>query len=505
MAATEVESEVAVKAFPAWREEVWPLLTCVLLGLLMATLPHWIHWRANQGPTWIASNDESGGYLPPAAQAFYEHPLKLTDPSLANGGATMFPAMQILPGVWLARLMGWEAGGITLGWRIWAGITVSLALYFATRMALLPRWWAVAVCGVMLTDIGVVTGRLLDYQVATMWQCLILGKLSAPFFHQWRVITPALSAPFLWLYLGMLWSACRRPSRLRVLGAGLAFGLLFPTYFYLWTAGVMALALSWICEPRQRQTLFHVGWIGALVGLPSLLMSASLKRETGVEWLQRSHKFYEVPHEFGHVPWVATVTLLAALVACWWRHRDLVPLAGLALCGWLLQRHQLISGVEIENNHWVYVSGPCQSLLVLIVLAREADILERPTRDWVRRLVASVVVFELACGVSFRALEAVRQPQARRWAAAWQQVNRQFGTARIPFLTGRAVVAGDLEFGSISAIRNNTRTLAGGVEFFSPQVSNRELNERVALDAWLRARSIGEFEQDIRGGHGAAR
>ncbi len=118
------------------RSDVWPWLACLLFGLLMSTLPHWIRPRPGQGAGWIASKGELGCYLSVGAQAYHNHPWRLTDPVLADGGDSMYPALQLVPGIWIAKFFGLGPLGITLGWRIWAQVPGVRARSLARGLAI---------------------------------------------------------------------------------------------------------------------------------------------------------------------------------------------------------------------------------------------------------------------------------------------------------------------------------------------------------------------------------
>ena len=60
-------------------------LLCVLVGLLLSTLPHLQSWIRLGEPIWVADEDELGLYLPVAAQASVHHPFRLADPVVSDG------------------------------------------------------------------------------------------------------------------------------------------------------------------------------------------------------------------------------------------------------------------------------------------------------------------------------------------------------------------------------------------------------------------------------------
>ena len=144
------------------RSDVWPWLACLLFGLLMSTLPHWIRPRPGQGAGWIASKDELSCHLSVGAQAYHNHPWRLTDPVLADGGDSMYPALQLVPGIWIAKIFGPGPLGITLGWRIWAGLMLPTGFYLLLRRFVVLPWAAAALTALLLADHGPIEKRLVD-------------------------------------------------------------------------------------------------------------------------------------------------------------------------------------------------------------------------------------------------------------------------------------------------------------------------------------------------------
>jgi hypothetical protein len=96
---------------PWWGAQMTPLrrdligsVICSLAGVILCALPHAI-WYVRLGePVWAADQDELY-YLGVAAQAFHEHPLWLGDPT-RDIGHSLYQRLPLLPGIWIARLLG---------------------------------------------------------------------------------------------------------------------------------------------------------------------------------------------------------------------------------------------------------------------------------------------------------------------------------------------------------------------------------------------------------------
>ena len=55
---------------------------------------------------WIGNGDELF-MLALGSQAYFNHPLYLSDPVLVSGGVSLFRQLPLLPGVWLAWCWAW--------------------------------------------------------------------------------------------------------------------------------------------------------------------------------------------------------------------------------------------------------------------------------------------------------------------------------------------------------------------------------------------------------------
>src|SRR5438477_9427506 len=100
--------------------DVMILVFCIIVGVLLSTLPHIVWWQTLRGPVWIADNDDLL-YAAYGSQAYYNHPCSLADPVCVTRGASMYPWLQFIPGVVIAKILGLGSISINLVWRIIAG------------------------------------------------------------------------------------------------------------------------------------------------------------------------------------------------------------------------------------------------------------------------------------------------------------------------------------------------------------------------------------------------
>ena len=474
-------------------------MACLLFGLLMATLPHWIRPQPGQGAGWIASGDELGCYLSVGAQAYHNHPWRLTDPVLADGGDSIYPALQLVPGIWIAKIFGLGPMGVTLGWRIWAGLMLPTGFYLLLRRFVALPWAAAALTALLLADHGLIEKRLVDRHFIAFFRTLASDG-TAPLFgswpqflHQWRIITPGLSLVFLCAHVGLLVRARRTPSRSAIVLSGLGFGLLIWSYFYYWTAASVALAICWLVDPPARKTYLHTGWIGGLVGLPALVLTAWTKHTAVPGWLQNLDMFVPVPRLSEHTfPPVAIGMTLAFFVWCWWRRRDLLPLAAMAAAGMLCTYHHFLTGIGIQDGHWNYVWGPFSGITAVVVAADLAGP-HMSRRPWLVGMALVALAAHLGTGIMFRVWEGTgcREPLALN--ANWRRfVEQRIVQAPAP-LEPNTVVAGDRGFADFALIQENTRALLGAA-FLSPSVDASALDERTALNDHLLGLSASESQ-----------
>jgi hypothetical protein len=502
------------------------LAFCCAVGALISALPHLIEWARTGEPAWIADYDEAEIYLGTVGRAYRFHPAYLSDPVPADDSPSIYPWLQMAPGVLLARALGLGPMRIGFLWRLWAGVSIAACWYGLLRLHIRRPAVAAAVAAFLLLDVGVLTSHLLVRQALVSYQ-VALGRTenlfdSLPRIHtQWRIISPGLSLGFLLAYLWLLARARSRPSPARVAAAGLGFGLLFHVYFYFWTAASLGLLVALALDAEARRTYLHVSWIGWLAGLPAIWTSYRFKASHPPDWLLRSDLFLPIPRGSELlVPRATLAILLLGLGWVWLKRRDLIPLWSLCLAGLLLSNHQVVTGLQIQNYHWRYVWGPCGSLLLVLIVAGEvasriaprkaADEWtdgEAPPRAALRRAVAWTLAIlwtlHLAAGFWLRFQEATRTPQSVALVAAYRKYRAQREAPGAPPLAPLSAVAGSEEFADFSVILEGQRPLSHYAVLLSPTVADPEYDHRVALNGFLRgldrARYVAEQEEELAG------
>src|SRR5258708_31257889 len=91
-------------------------IICVLFGLTISIMPHFV-WLSHTGsPVWIADNDELL-YFSYASQAYFNHPDHLSDPVVLTEKPAFYPRLQFVPGIALARGLSLGPMAVSLIWR----------------------------------------------------------------------------------------------------------------------------------------------------------------------------------------------------------------------------------------------------------------------------------------------------------------------------------------------------------------------------------------------------
>ena len=214
------------------RKLLAPALCCIAAGLLISLLPILLLLKNGQRPVWIADSDELL-YLTIAGQSYFEHPFHLGDPILqGHSGRSMYPWIQLAPGILPASLL--HLGPLAIGffWRAFAGFSMGLGIFLVLWKIIRRPWMAAAGAIWMLSDAGMLTGQPFFQHLAAMRKLalvrgdyLIAGE--PQIMRLWRIITPGLSLVYLLIFLFALLHLRASPSRRSTAFAGIAFGLLF--------------------------------------------------------------------------------------------------------------------------------------------------------------------------------------------------------------------------------------------------------------------------------------
>jgi len=472
-----------------YRNDVIAMIVLAIIGIILSELPH-ILWFLKTGSPLILSDKDDKLYLAYAADAYFNHPFYLSDPVLKEGGDTMYPWIQFIPGVLLTKVLGLGTGYINIIWRFWAGLSISIAWFVLVRLYLKNTWLASVIVLILMTDRGMVHGTLLYRYLGDIKNILTNTPIhfptgiEYPYFPltQWRLITPGLSLSFLLIHIWSLRFSINRPNKARILLAGVGYGLLFYVYFYYWTTATLAMLIAMLIDFKNRKTYLLVGLLGLAVGLPSIIINASIKARTNSDWLPRTDNFLPIPH-FSElmIPKIVLVLLFLSFFYVVLKRKDLVYLWALICSGVILNNHQIITGLQIQNFHWKYVYGTASSFFVLLIIVDLISSLQIPKK---------IVVYFLVFISSFYLITSIWLWNKASQASNFVNYNTTYHeylkqkSSRVS-LEPKSVIAGDDKFSSIGIIADNQRPLFGYTILVSPSVDNAEYNERQVLNFYL--------------------
>lgn len=501
----ELESTKRSERAPWYRRELLPLTVCLLTGLTMEMMPSLIQWSRLGDMIWISNADELY-YLAVGSHAYHNHPAYLSDPTLVSDGVSLFRQLPLLPGIWMAWLFGSGPLGIAAFWHVIAGLGTGAMWYLLIRQFVSSPWIATAMTVVLMVDLGLISS-VLFFRQAQVFATFVSGKheltdrwpWQGGFIHpQWRFATPALTMAYLLLNICLVTRARRNPTRWYLLFSGVSYGLLFHVYPYFWTAATAALALAFLVDQRHRHVYFWTGLIGLLIGSIRLYYDMMLKRETASDWLVRAGKFVPVSRLTDvRPPILASLLLILGFLWIWRQRRELIYLWSMGCAGVVLFKHHVVTGLNVENFHWIYVWGPCCSLLLLLVIVSLLPRLGNKARLAISCFMA-LCLADLFVGLTLRAVESVRARSGLCELESYHNYRVQrMSSGTTPFVPN-STVAGELQFVNYACVQENQRPLDNYWVTLSPSVTDVELDQRVALNVILLGQDRATFEAQQR-------
>jgi hypothetical protein len=502
------------------RGELFAGLLCASAGVLLAIEPHlaalWTHGTYE----FVADHDEML-YLSIARAAYYGEPV-LRDPYVAPSQRvpTLYAWVQFGPLAQLARGLGLPFLALGLLWRVVGGAALGGALYAVFRRVMAPTRrpsaWAVGCALIGLADSGLADGRTLLGDVHLVRSMLDgFTPLTKPdALPQYRVVTPLLNLPAFLLLLAVACAPVRR------FWWGVAMGSVFLAlcvylYFFFWTAAVMALGLftatclvaSWLGAREESARRREAGVFAALIlagglvlGAPAVARTVAAGSDPSLKpILERISKGYRLqpssPARLKYVRnfWIWSKLMIGAagLLALGVRRTGLLWCA--TASGYALSNSAVLTGMEFENFHWVYAHASASEVLTLATIGQVLD------RAWTlqpRRLAALWLAPGTLVTVAllWRPYEALTAPEPVEVA-----VNLRALAPLRPALSRlgpTCVLAGPppavhvaLLVSRCSLLYHNDNSQVVSL------ISDREVHERDALDAWLRGLDLPAYER----------
>ncbi len=487
-----------------WRTSIRDALFCGLLGALIAIVPH-VASKAFFG-TWEFHQDLDEVVYRLIAKPAMDGSWSMRDVFVQSDRdmPTTYSWMQFVPTSQLALALGFDIVSLGQFWRITGGFLTGISLYVAFASFRIPvsrpRAFILLATILALSDAGFVQGRVLmqNALIAKDYVRWMPIKPHATNFSAYRVISPILSLPFTILAAAMLSPDVIGRAPRRAILAALFTALSITLYFFQWTAlcvgagaclGLLA-AYDTLTKGRKRRASFVASAAfaaGVLIGSPQILYNARIFADPALDpILERIGRGQVMPPGDPYVYvnlvnyWVWLKVLVSVAVIWRFRSRGVAMFAAVGLAGYALANSAIITRLEFENWHWMYVYGPF--LAVPVYVGTVAAMLR-----WLGlRVSAAIVTVMFVSAVTLRALEVKLAPESmlvRGYAADIAPIRPLLES--IPD-DGQRSIAGFVP-AQIAAL-----SMPGGrLLYHFPYASQislmslEEVHERIALTYWL--------------------
>jgi hypothetical protein len=463
------------------------LLLLAIAGSSLAALPHAIAWSRSGDATYIADGDGLL-YLAWSRDAVLGSEDRLGDAIHSSSGPMMHPWLPFVPLARLARDLGLGMSGLGVVWRVVSGALIALGLFVAIRPSTRRAGVALCLSAFVLCDSGMMFGQLIRRELEIVvslakgsdWFLTGVPRLMPHF----RVVTPGLAMPALLFHFGAILRARQGGIPVWwVLAVG-SFGLLFYVYFYYWTMVAIGLALAVVCDRAGWRLYVLVLFGGLILGAPALWEQFQVRESTSPDWLLRTNKFVAIGH-FEELLWPKGLILGWLTVAYWvFRKRpELIYAWSCTGAGLFCLDHQIVTGLQIENEHWSGAYGVAFSVLLAGLVAPAVERAIDSTRRWAwRSTLVLVLVGQVALGFGLRVLETTRSDETRSIQELYVRWREDPSFREIP---SGAVVAGEPESLFLAAGLSRIMPLSCRLVEFAARSDDAELDERLLLNLYL--------------------
>jgi hypothetical protein len=514
------ETDLVLRS-PRLVHEIGAILVVMAVGVLLAVLPHIAALVHDGRLEYVADGDDvlyaSIAKAPYLGAGHVRDPFALPSARLP----TLYTWLQFVPLAKLTKALGLPLVLIGLVWRLVGGALLGLTLYllfrFFTAHTRCSILWSLGCALVCLSDAGFLAGRWFaqDFVVA---KSLLLGSVVPKIpngMPQFRVVTPLLNLPFFLLLLpALLWRNARS------LGA-LAFGaiclmLCIHLYFFFWTAAVIGIGAYGLCiaylawrKPSERAE--HVARIKLLAGI----LAAGLV--LGAPQIYTNARTFADP-KYGpildrctrptHLPpgdparslnlrnrWEWGAIVVGACIVGALGVQNFGLLWCLLVAGFALKNSAVLTGLEFENYHWGFVTASMAEILLLCALVRLADPGDRAPRPLLKALWIVPLCF-LALALVIRWHEALHAEES----VFLSRLLKEERPLRGPLyeLPAECSLAGPSEADLALLFTPAGKLFAFPHTLDSSLISEREVDERHALNAWLMGWNRDEYAARCR-------
>lgn len=496
----------------ALRQQLFAAAICGIITAIIAIVPHFAMFASHGTLDYLASGDDVI-YLAVTRPAVYGE-AKLRDPYAIQSQRvpTAFSWFQFFPWAWPFAQLGVPLLMLPLWWRLIGGVLCGFAVFWLAGSLTVGRRYSILVA--MAVGLFLMNDRATVIGIPVIDSLRLLPKYwagqtpmgFADGVGQYRVVSPLLNYPLLFVIVGIL----LRPERSwrRTVVAGVACGCLVLSYFFFWTGIVGALAI-YGCIQLARHFARHADArreaiaIGAVLILALVLGGGQVVNNSLTfadpayrEALDRTSLGYRMPagdpvrSQYVRSLFALTTLLVSTVVLCW-RYRPQLALAfSFTLSGYLLRNSAIVTGLEFENYHWSFIQNFGISLTWIVL-----GLIWLPNRRWVSGLaIVGTLALVLGVGV-WRYWECQVAPQTVAVNATLREL-RQI-ESELQKLGPNTSLAGPIET-NIAVLLNQAGQL-----YCVPHTAHRslipdaEVHLRHAGNAWLMGTSETDYFQSL--------
>jgi hypothetical protein len=488
----------------SWPVFVRDALFCGLVGAILAIVPH-IASKAAFG-TWEFHQDLDEVVYRLIAKPAMDGSWTMRDVFVQSDRdlPTTYSWMQFVPTSHAAIALGFDIVSLGQFWRLTGGFLTGISLFAAFASFRVPvsrpRLFVILATILALSDAGFVQGRVLlqNVLIAKDYVRLQPIKPHATNFAAYRVISPILSLPFTILAATLLSPEVLRRAPRRAILAALFTTLSISLYFFQWTAlcvgagACLAIFAAYdiVTKNDNRKSsalaIMALG-LGVLLGSPQILYNARIFAAPELEpILERIGRGQVIPPGNPYVYvnlvnyWVWLKLSIGAIVIWRFRSRGIALFLAVGLGGYALANSAIVTRLEFENWHWMYVYGP---FLAMPVYVGSVALM---LRVFGPKLSIAAVALTCVSAVILRGMEVKLAPESmlvRKFAADIAPIRPLLAT--IPD-DGQRCIAGFVP-AQLAAL-----SMPGGrLLYHFPYASQislmpmEEVHERVALTYWL--------------------
>ncbi|MEA5575973.1 hypothetical protein [Anabaena sp. UHCC 0451] len=496
------------------KQDILAIISCSLIAVVLSILPHLAVFFQHGTFEYLADGDDVV-YLAIAKAPYYGEWL-LRDPFTRPTDAipTLYAWLQFVPITKLASLLGIPLILAPVIWRILGGAFLGLSLYILFRLLFentkRSTFWA-CVCTIICLCDGGFIGRSLIENFINLKAVISNGVLPRPIGNavlpQYRIVTPLLNLPLLLLLPCFFLPVVRRNWQTALLG-GIFLGGCVHLYFFYWTTAFLALGiyglvylfLGWrgiISKNRTVEELWFVGLIllgGLIIGLPQIISNSAIfsapEFKVILERMSRGRKLLlNDPFRMIYLInlWTWLQLIVGAIAIIYFRYFNLVIIWIMTCSGYILMNSAILTGLEFENYHWNYITRPFGEILLL-----GSFVLIFQNKKIFNRVIKILVVTILLTGIFGRNYEALHATEPVQYSKILEELRPL--RPSLAQIDKNSILAGSFEANVASLFTQGGQLFQFNQTSHSSVVSDSNVLERHALNAWLLGYTLSEYK-----------